>query len=49
MINLQENFAYLVDCNNGELFDGGLKECVSATDCILRTLYRQSNADESKV
>uniref|UniRef100_A0A0R3RYE3 Chitin-binding type-2 domain-containing protein n=1 Tax=Elaeophora elaphi TaxID=1147741 RepID=A0A0R3RYE3_9BILA len=41
----KEDFAYVVDCNDGELFDSGLKECVPATDCTLRTLYHKSNVN----
>ncbi|KAL3981484.1 Chitin binding Peritrophin-A domain family protein [Acanthocheilonema viteae] len=43
--NGKENFAYLVDCNDGELFDNRLKQCIPATDCILRA-HRQSDVNE---
>ncbi|EFO21829.2 hypothetical protein LOAG_06652 [Loa loa] len=44
--NVKGNSVYVVDCNDGELFDSELKECVPAADCVLRALYRQSNDNE---
>ncbi|CAG9529938.1 unnamed protein product [Cercopithifilaria johnstoni] len=43
--NGKENFAYVMDCNDGELFDSELKECIPAAHCVQRT-YRQNNVNE---
>ncbi|VDO11754.1 unnamed protein product [Brugia timori] len=43
---MQENSVYVADCNDGKLFDSGLKECLPAADCILRALHGQSNDNE---
>ncbi|VIO85929.1 Chitin binding Peritrophin-A domain containing protein [Brugia malayi] len=44
--NVKENSVYVADCNDGKLFDSGLKECLPAADCILRALHGQSNDNE---
>ncbi|VDM15396.1 unnamed protein product [Wuchereria bancrofti] len=47
--NVKENSVYVAECNDGNLFDSGLKKCLPAADCILRALHGQSNDNESNI
>ncbi|VDK72338.1 unnamed protein product, partial [Onchocerca ochengi] len=38
-----KDMAFVVKCKDGHLFDGRLKKCVPAADCVLSKLYHQNN------